>query len=47
MKHLRFNCNRCFFTCDDDEQRMKNHCLKCHGVTGLYKKGYKISKVYR
>ncbi len=40
-KTYTFNCVRCFFSINNEEQRMQDHCLKCHGDTGQFKKGYK------
>ena len=47
-RRYRFNCLRCFFTIND-EQAMKGHCLREHGITGQFKKGYKtiITRVTR
>jgi len=44
-KIYSYSCERCFFIIED-EQRMKDHCLKSHGVTGRFEKGYKTSKRY-
>lgn len=45
-KIYSFNCLRCFFHIDHEEQRMQDHCLKSHGVTGQFGKGYKKSIKY-
>ena len=37
-----YSCQRCFYTVDDDETKMITHCLKVHGITGKFKKGYKV-----
>ena len=39
-KNYHYQCIRCFFTIDNDEQRMIQHCLKVHGSTGIFKKSY-------
>lgn len=46
MKVYEYQCNRCYFHIDDKE-RMINHCLNAHGVTGKFKKGYKIITKYK
>lgn len=46
MKIYHYQCKWCFFNIDD-EQRMINHCLKLHGSTGQFKKGYKILIRYK
>jgi len=46
-RYFTYSCLRCFFSIDAEEQRMKDHCLKCHGITGQFSKGYKITKKYR
>lgn len=46
-KSFSYSCLRCFFSIDNEEQRMRDHCLKCHGITGQFSKGYKITKKYR
>ncbi len=45
-KSYCYSCLRCFFTIDNDEQRMSDHCLNVHGVTGQFGKGYKTTKKY-
>lgn len=40
-KVYTFNCIRCYFSIDHDEQRMIDHCLKKHGSTGQFRKEYK------
>jgi len=42
IKNHRYSCNWCWFTIDDDEERMVQHCLKNHGVTGMFSAGYKV-----
>ena len=44
-KVYSYSCERCFFIIED-EQRMINHVLKSHGVSGNFGKGYKTSKRY-
>lgn len=46
-RYFTYSCLRCFFNIDDDEQRMIDHCLKVHGSTGQFGKGYKKIKKYR
>ena len=46
IKHYKYSCVRCFFSISDDEQKMKDHCLKVHGDTGNFKKSYNISRTY-
>ena len=40
IKKYHYTCDWCNFDVDDDEPRMALHCLKKHGVTGVFKKGY-------
>ena len=47
IKHFRYSCVRCFYTIDDDESRMKNHCLTTHGDSGQFHKAYKKTRRYR
>ena len=42
MKKYTYVCEWCNHTLYDDEQSMKDHCLRIHGVTGHIKRGYKI-----
>lgn len=46
-RYFKYHCEWCFFTCQDDEQRMKNHLLKKHGVTGKFGKGYYVVITHR
>jgi len=47
MKFYHYQCNWCFFSIDDDKQRITDHCLKVHGVTGKFKKGFKTRVRHR
>ena len=41
LKSYHYSCEWCFFTINDEEDRMIQHCLKKHGITGKFSKGYK------
>jgi len=43
IKNYHYSCNWCWFSIDDDKERMVQHCLKSHGVTGKFKPGYKVT----
>ena len=42
MKKYIYICEWCHHVIEDDEEAMKDHCLRIHGVTGHIKRGYKI-----
>lgn len=42
IKNYHYSCNWCFFTIDNEKERMIQHCLKKHGVTGKFNPGYKV-----
>jgi hypothetical protein len=41
-KTYTYSCEWCFFTIDNEKERMIQHCLMKHGVTNKFSKGYKI-----
>lgn len=40
-----YKCIWCFFNIDN-KQKIEEHCLKFHGITGKFSKGYKTTKKY-
>lgn len=46
-RYHKYECNWCNFVVWDDENRMKIHLLKTHGVTGKFFKGYKTIITHR